>query len=184
MPCPFWADTPPLKKPRGVPERRREHPACTDVCGLFPIRRRCAAWAIRAMPTASCGASTVRGCVQWAANAASVTDVSGRFITMSLRTHSILCLLWWTKSNLYPSGDSSATRPRGPLQKIGRTYRPHTGSVMHRKAIKPPKMAQNRLKSCGFRTFQTAVGEGGKGPPPVPSATPSAVSADLHTGKI
>ena len=52
------------------------------------------------------------------------------------------------------------------------------------KATKPPKTAQNRLKSCGFRTFQTAAGEGGEGTPPSPSATPSAVSADLHTGKI
>lgn len=92
--------------------------------------------------------------------------------------------LWWTRSSLCPSGDSSATRPRGPLRKIGRTYRLHIGSAMHRKAIKPPKMAQNRLKSCGFRTFQTAAGEGGEGTPPSPSATPSAVSADLHTGKI
>nr|DAV50766.1 MAG TPA: hypothetical protein [Caudoviricetes sp.] len=32
--------------------------------------------------------------------------------------------------------------------------------------------------------FRTAVGEGGEEPPPVPSATPNAVSADLHTGKI
>nr|DAF99855.1 MAG TPA: hypothetical protein [Siphoviridae sp. ctoMP27] len=32
--------------------------------------------------------------------------------------------------------------------------------------------------------FRTAVGEGGEGTPPVPSATSSAVSADLHTGKI
>ena len=80
--------------------------------------------------------------------------------------------------------DSSATRPRGPLRKIGRTYRLHIGSAMHRKATKPPKTAQNRLKSCGFRTFQTAAGEGGEGTPPSPSATPSAVSADLHTGII
>lgn len=78
----------------------------------------------------------------------------------------------------------SATRPRGPLRKIGRTYRLHIGSAMHKKATKPPKTAQNRLKSCGFRTFQTAAGEGGEGTPPSPSATPSAVSADLHTGKI
>lgn len=94
------------------------------------------------------------------------------------------CPLWWTRSSLCPSGDSSATRPRGPLRKIGRIYRLHIGSAMHRKATKPPKTAQNRLKSCGFRTFQTAAGEGGEGTPPSPSATPSAVSADLHTGKI
>ena len=109
---------------------------------------------------------------------------SGQSITMSLLMHSILCPLWWTRSSLCPSGDSSATRPRGPLRKIGRTYRLHIGSAMHKKATKPPKTAQNRLKSCGFRTFQTAAGEGGEGTPPSPSATPSAVSADLHTGKI
>jgi len=51
-------------------------------------------------------------------------------------------------------------------------------------AQKGNKTAENRLKSCGFRTFQTAAGEGGEGTPPSPSATPSAVSADLHTGKI
>nr|DAP04587.1 MAG TPA: hypothetical protein [Caudoviricetes sp.] len=28
------------------------------------------------------------------------------------------------------------------------------------------------------------TGEGGEGPPPMPSATLRAVSADLHTGKI
>ena len=31
---PQLTDAPPLKKPRGVPERRREHPACTNLCGL------------------------------------------------------------------------------------------------------------------------------------------------------
>ena len=71
-----------------------------------------------------------------------------------------------------------------PVSKWRQFGYPSARAAMHRKAIKPPKMAQNRLKSCGFRTFQTAIGEGGEGPPPVPSATPSAVSADLHTGKI
>lgn len=70
------------------------------------------------------------------------------------------------------------------LPKTGTICRLHTGSAMLRKAIKPPKIAQNRPKSCRFRAFRTAAGEGGEGPPPMPSATPSAVSADLHTGEI
>ena len=129
-----------------------------------------------------CGVNTAHGCVQWAASAASVTGASGRFITMNLRMRSIPCPLWWMRSSPFPNGSSSATRPRGPLRKIGTICKPRTGSAMHRKAIKPPKTAPNGPKSCEFRTSRTAAGKGGEGPPPVPTAHPSAVSADLHTG--
>lgn len=140
-----------------------------------------AAWATRAMPTASCGGATGPGSGRWAANAASVTGVSGRFIMTNLPTHSTRYPSWWTRSSPFPAGGSSATRPRGQLPKIGRTSNPHTGSATRKRATKPGKTARKRANSCGFRRFQTVTGEGWGRPPAPRPRRPLCRPAPIYT---
>nr|DAG72267.1 MAG TPA: hypothetical protein [Caudoviricetes sp.] len=64
-PAPSGKYPAPEKSPGVYRKGCGEHSACTDVCGLpfytQSIGRRCAAWAIRATQTVSCGASIAHG---------------------------------------------------------------------------------------------------------------------------
>ena len=132
----------------------------------------------------SCGGATGPGSGRWAANAASVTDVSVRSITMSLPTRSTRCPSWWTRSSRFPAGGSSATHRRGQRQKIGRTSSPRTGSATRRRATKPGKTARKRADSCGFRRFLTVTGEGWGGSPSPAHGDSRAVQRRFTHGKI